>query len=189
MGEEGVGVINFKKADSEHQTIIFKWLEEPHVKEFWDNSQAHKDDIVNFINGRKEPSNYYNGEFTYWVGSLDGHPFSLIMSIKENPHENRPQIKEKYLSKTGNTYGLDYMIGDKEYFGKGFGASTLKEFTEFFQRENDPLADTFFIDPDKSNPRAKHVYEKAGFKCVGSFIIEGSSVFKNSETYLLVKKL
>jgi len=28
------------------------------IMEFWDNTQAHKDDIVNFAEGRKTPSSY-----------------------------------------------------------------------------------------------------------------------------------
>ena len=45
--------ITFEKATDHHRQTIFSWLEEPHVKEFWDNSQEHKDDIINFLDGRK----------------------------------------------------------------------------------------------------------------------------------------
>ena len=50
--------INFEKANINHVDIIWGWLSEPFVQEFWDNTQGHKDDILNFVNGRKEPSNY-----------------------------------------------------------------------------------------------------------------------------------
>jgi RimJ/RimL family protein N-acetyltransferase len=180
--------IQFEKVSFQHQKTIFAWLEEPHVKEFWDNSQGHKNDILNFIDGRKEPSTYANGLYVYWVGLISEKPYSLIMTIREDPGEDRPQIKNDHLSKTGSTYSIDYMIGDKDCFGKGLGAQTLKEFITFFQREIDPQADTFFIDPDVNNPRAKHVYEKAGFEHVGDFIMEGSGVFAGRKTHFLVKK-
>ena len=180
--------IRFEKTNVSHQKTIFAWLEEPHVKEFWDNSQGHKDDILNFIGGRKEPSSYANGLYCYWVGLIDDKPYSLIMTIREDTGEARPQIKNDHLSKTGATYSLDYMIGNKDCFGKGLGARTLEEFITFFQREVDPQADTFFIDPDFNNPRAKHVYEKAGFKHVGDFIMEGNGVFAGEKTHFLVKK-
>jgi hypothetical protein len=32
---------------------------------FWDNSQAHKDDIVHFVEGRKTPSPYLEGKYIY----------------------------------------------------------------------------------------------------------------------------
>lgn len=165
--------ISFEKATLQHRETIFKWLEEPHVKEFWDNSQAHKDDIDNFINGRNEPSEYADGRYVYWIGLVDNLLFCLLMTIQEFPGEDRPEIKEARLSKTGHTYGIDYMIGSKDHFGKGLGAKTLELFTDFFQKEVDEKADTFVIDPDESNPRAKHVYAKAGFKHVGDFIMGG----------------
>jgi predicted acetyltransferase len=125
----------------------------------------------------------------YWISLLDEKPYALIMTIQEYLAEERAKIKDDHLSKSGKTYGIDYMIGDKNYFGKGLGAKTLAMFTEFFQQEVDRYADTFFIDPDENNPRAKHVYEKAGFECVGDFIMEGEGVFAGRKTYLLVKKI
>ena len=34
-------------------------------------------------------------------------------------------IKLKNLSKTGNTYGIDYMIGNTKYLSKGYGAKNF----------------------------------------------------------------
>jgi RimJ/RimL family protein N-acetyltransferase len=181
--------IRFEKATSKHQKAIFQWLEEPYVKEFWDNSQEHKSDILNFINGRKEPSSYADGLYIYWVGLLAEKPYSLIMTIEEKLGATCPQIKNDHLSRTGTTYSLDYMIGDSNYFGKGLGAKTLETFIEFFYKEFDARADTFFIDPDVTNTRAKHVYEKVGFEYMGNFIMEGDGVFAGLETFFLVKKL
>jgi RimJ/RimL family protein N-acetyltransferase len=48
-------------------------------------------------------------------------------------------------------------------------------------------ADTFFIDPDVHNPRAEHVYQKAGFKQVGEYYpTEGA--FIGHKISLMVKK-
>lgn len=56
--------IEFEQATLKHKDIIFQWLAEPHMQEFWDNSQEHKDDILIFMNGRKKASSYFNGIFT-----------------------------------------------------------------------------------------------------------------------------
>lgn len=181
--------IHFEKATLKHRETIFKWLEEPHVKEFWDNSQAHKEDIDNFIKGRKVPSEYFEGKFYYWVGLIDDQPFSMLMTLKETNDEAIPPIIKSILSKTGSTYSIDYMIGNKNYYGKGLGATTLKKFTTFIQDEIDSTADTFFIDPDENNPRAKHVYAKAGFKYIGDFIMGEKSVFAGNTSHAMVKKL
>lgn len=182
-------MITFEKANTKHLKAIFEWLEEPHVKEFWDNSQGHKDDIINFIDGRKTPSEYCDGLFTYWVGSIDNIPYSLIMTLEEKPEYDIPALKKLHLSKQGHTYSLDYMIGNKTYFGKGLGAKTLEAFIEFFTTEYDQQADTFFIDPDVENPKARHVYEKAGFKYIDDFMMAGDGVFTGRRTHFLVKQL
>ena len=44
--------IRFEKANLSHVHIIFGWFAEPCVQKFWDNVRGHKDDILNFINGR-----------------------------------------------------------------------------------------------------------------------------------------
>lgn len=181
--------ITFEKASHGHKQIIFTWLEEPHIKEFWDNSQAHKDDIINFLDGRKTKSDYCDGLYTYWVGFLDNVPYAMIMTILEKPEYDIDDIKKAHLSKTGHTYCLDYMIGDKNYLGKGLGAKTLTEFTDFLKREVDNKVDVFMIDPEESNSRAKHVYEKAGFKHIGDFIMTGDLSGSGKMHHLLVKKI
>ena len=46
--------ITFEKSTYHHKQTIFAWLEEPHMQEFWDNTEEHKNDILNFIYGRKQ---------------------------------------------------------------------------------------------------------------------------------------
>lgn len=178
--------ISFEKASLKHKDIIFAWLSEPHMQKFWDNSQEHKDDILNFIHGRQQ--HYFYGTTQYWVGYIDSQPFSFILSDQLLSSQNLSDIHRKYLSKAGHTIGLDFGIGHTAFLGKGFAAPTLEAFVEFYQNNIDPKADTFFIDPDKNNPRAIHVYKKAGFKMVGNFIpTEGA--FKEQSSYLMVKQI
>ena len=180
--------VYFEKATKKHLNIIFKWLSQDFVMEFWDNTQDHKDDIINFIEGRKTPSTYAEGKYIYWIASYEQNPFAMIMTIQETADDNLGSIKLKRLSKTGHTYGLDYMIGNPDYFGKGYGARTLEEFLDFFRETIDPIADTFFIDPEFDNPRAKHVYEKAGFVHVDDFLMKGECSGAGKFHHLLVKE-
>ncbi|MDF2577305.1 MAG: hypothetical protein K0S74_789 [Chlamydiales bacterium] len=176
----------FGKALLKHKEIIFKWLDEPHMREFWDNSQEHRDDIVNFMEGRKESSTYFNGDFTYWIGSIDNQPFCFLMTAKVDCTDGYPLIWKEYLSNTGHTYSIDFGIGNKNFIGKGLAAPVLTSFIDFFRFQIDSKADTFFIDPDEKNPRAQHVYTKAGFQLVGDFIPE-KGVFSGQKTCLMVK--
>jgi len=151
----------------------------------WDNSPEHREDILIFLEGRIKQSTYFNGTFTYWIGSVDNEPFAFIMTAEISEKEDLPEVWRKSLSKKGKTFGIDFCIGNENYLGKGLAAPTLKGFTEFFQKENKNV-DTFFIDPDESNPRATHVYEKAGFKSVGSFLVE-KGAFRGQNSWLMVK--
>lgn len=180
--------INFEKANLKYKNTIYEWLESPHVKEFWDNSQEHKDDILIFINGRKSRSTYFDGIFTYWIGKIKEEPYCLLMTSVVDANDNIPELWKDNLSKSGKTYTIDFCIGSKKYLGKGLASPTLETFINFFQKNIDNKADTFFIDPDENNPRARHVYEKAGFEVVGDFNME-SGFFKGHRSLLMVKKL
>lgn len=178
--------IYFRAASKEHEEIIFQWLEEPHMKEFWDNTQEHKDDILNFIHGRKQT--YFCGTTKYWIGYYGQQAFSFILSDEILPTEDLNELYRQFLSKSGHTISLDFGIGNIVFLGKSLAAPTLQAFTKFYKHEIDPKADTFFIDPDEHNPRAFRVYEKAGFEMVGSFIMKGGA-FDGQRTYLMVKNL
>lgn len=73
----------FEKASLQHKDLIFGRLAEPHMQEFWDNSQEHKDHIINFMEGRKEPSSYY----PHMPIKPHNYPTSILLKI--DPHLGR----------------------------------------------------------------------------------------------------
>lgn len=180
--------ITFEKATQKHKEIIFKWLAEPHMMEFWDNTQDHKDDILHFINGEKQ--HYFYGTTKYWVANIDDDSYAFILTdeIKES-QEGLSELLKQNLSKTGNTIGLDFGIGNKAFLGKGLAAPTLKAFVRFYQTNVDHEADTFFIDPDEHNPRAIHIYQKAGFNIVGKEEPATRGGFIGQRSFLMVQTL
>lgn len=180
--------ITFEKTTAAHKEIIFSWLAKPHVQEFWDNTEGHKDDLLKFMGGRKEPSSYCDGKYIYWIALCDHEPYAMLMTIQETHQDDIGELKRSHLSTTGHTYGIDYMIGNTDYLGKGYGARTLVEFIDFLRSEFDKKADTFLIDPASDNPRAKRVYEKAGFKHIADFVMEGDYSGSGRQHHLLIKK-
>lgn len=178
--------ITFQKAIAKDQELILSWLNEPHIMEFWDNSKEHKEDILNFIHGRKQ--HYFYGTTIYWIGSIDNKPYCFILSDTLKPDQELSELHRNNLSKLGHTIVLDFGIGNKKYLGKKLAAPTLQKFISFYHTSVDPLADTFFIDPDQNNPRAQHVYERCGFELIGEFDVKAGA-FKGSTSQLRVKKL
>lgn len=178
--------IHFQKANLSHKNIIFEWLEKPHMREFWDNSPKHSEDILNYMNGRKKRSDYFGGTNNYWVGLIDTNPVCFILTHEETDDPDTPEPYRSHVSKTGKTYGLDFGIGNEAYVGIGIAVLTLNAFMKFIVEEVDPEVDTFFIDPFVNNPRAIHVYKKAGFQIVAEFTQHGG-YFDQSEGVLMLK--
>ncbi|NRA73490.1 MAG: GNAT family N-acetyltransferase [Rickettsiales bacterium] len=177
--------IEFIKASLKYKQIIFSWLDEPHMIEFWDNSQEHKDDILNFIHNRKQ--HYFSGTTQYFIGLINNEPFAFLLADVISPEENLPLVQENHMPKHGHAISIDFGIGNKDYLGKGLATSTLKKFISYYQEQIDNKANTFFIDPSENNSRAKHVYKKAGFKYIGKFNpTEGA--FIDVPHLLMVKK-
>lgn len=174
--------IQFKKAEFFHKKVIFSWLEEPHVHEFWDNSEAHRDDILHCMQGRPGDAPYFGGIFTYWIGAMDEVPYAFLLTSHYSLDQELPDLHKGHI--TEHTYSLDFCIGNKDFLGKGYGAPTLQAFMLFFKEKIDNKVDTFLIDPDALNPRAIHVYQKAGFSEVGSFEM-GEGVFAGQKTILM----
>ena len=191
-GKKIMQKITFEKATHTHKNAIFEWLDKPHVREFWDNSPEHREDIEIFMDGRivKTPYFHNDEDFYYWVGSIDNEPYCLVMTSELIPakcmEEGSPYVP--FLSKTGKTFSLDFMIGNDKHVGKGLGAPTLEAFTKFFSKEIEPETDTYMIDPGQHNPRAQHVYAKAGFKVVGEYTSK-SGYFEGGKSDIMTKKI
>lgn len=151
----------FEKASLKWLPLVkIWWKDKPHIQEFWDNSPEMWANCENYFHGKKD-------EFDYWVGSLNHEPFALILTndTKEGGYE--PGIH--YAEKDGRTIGIDFMIGEERFLNKGLSHLTLIEFMKFLKIQ-DPSVTAFLIDPEAENSKAVHVYSKAGFDIVGTFI-------------------
>lgn len=155
--------IDFFQATKKDKPLIKKWWNKPHVKEFWDNSLSMWENVENYLDqGTKDI-------FDYWVGTVDGEPFALLMT--SNSYSTHS---------TGTASAIDFMIGNKKYLGKGLAAPTLKAFMDFLPEETT----CFLIDPAAENTRAVHVYSKAGFKEIDRFTPKEGS-FKGKEHIMM----
>lgn len=177
--------VEFEKANTTHIDIIFRWLAEPHMVAHWDNTAEHKEDILNFIHGRKQY--YFKGTTCYWIGFILQKPFCFILSDIVCKDKALPKLHKQYLSQEGTTIALDFGIGNPRYLNQDLAAPTICDFINFYRQSVDSSADTFFIDPDQHHLKAQHVYAKAGFNKVGEFTVE-TGAFKEQVSYLMVKK-
>ncbi len=173
--------ITFKKAQKSNKDLVQGWLKKAHVKEYWDNSEEMWENFESYLKGRKVL-------FDYWICFYDKVPFGMIMT--SDASEPEPGQKEPldhfipWLESEGMTLTIDFVIGEKSFLGKGLGSQTLQKFAEV----QDPNVTAFLVDPEVKNERAVHVYEKAGFAKVSTFI-RGKGFFKGKPHYLMKMKI
>lgn len=154
--------MRFFRVARKHQQTILEWFKEDHVKEFYYGAglQNTLKNLELYCQGINNNGKY---SFEHWIAFLGDDPFGFLMtSLLEgtgNPDNAKWYIEGK------QTFTLDLLIGPKAFLGRGLSSRMIQEFI----LDKFSHADYFIIDPAKSNSKAIHVYEKAGFKTVGEF--------------------
>lgn len=134
----------FAPAQSSQRALLHRWFAQKHIHEW-----MHGIGLQNTLNGLEE---FFLGQSSviYWMGYSDNTPFAFLIT---------EPIEE-------DTITLDLFICDVNYLGQGFAVPMIHTFllNKFSHMKR------VLIDPEATNKRAIHVYEKAGFKIVGEFI-------------------
>jgi len=135
---------HFSPADSSQIPLIHKWLQQDHIKEW-----IHGKGLQSTLSGLEK---FFHGESsaTYWIGYHKNTPFAFLITSPEG----------------SDATTLDLFICDLNYLGKGHAVPMIREFLI----SHFPKVKKVLIDPEASNERAIHVYQKAGFKIVREFI-------------------
>lgn len=147
----------FKPIGKTDRNLIYRWLEKPYIREWF-----YGDGLANTLKGIDE---FFAGssDADYWLAYDGNKPFAfLITSLVKKPEDEL----SKWCIAKGATITLDMLIGEEDYLGKKLSHGVIKEFLlcEF------PEVEEVLIDPEASNARAIHVYEKVGFKIIEEFI-------------------
>lgn len=141
----------FRSVTEDDFPLLARWLAEPHVAEWWDEGpEASLAEIREAIDSiSTEPL----------IVELDGRPIAYLQSYDPHLEDNHP-----YQDQPFGTLGIDLSIGDPELVSRGHGSAMLSQFVEALFSEGVPRV---VIDPDPTNARAVHAYEKAGFQRLG----------------------
>jgi GNAT superfamily N-acetyltransferase len=151
--------LTFKPVDAKHREVVRKWLVEPHAAS-WFYGQGLENTYTgldNFLAGTSLSNS------KYWLAYDRGHPFAFFIT---SPVNKPTDPLTRWCKRVGPAITLDMLIGDTAYLGKGLAILLIHEFlaTQF----SDVVE--VLIDPEASNCRAVHVYQKAGFELLGEFI-------------------
>lgn len=155
--------LTFHPVEETHKELILKWLQEDHVKAFFygDGVKNTLKNLELFCQGINNNGSY---TFHHWIAFCDNTPFAFIMTSPiEGPYDEHDDYKKWYIDNK-KTYTLDLLIGEKKFLGKGLAHIMIQQF--ILDQYAD--ADYFLIDPEAANTKAIHIYQKAGFKKVGT---------------------
>ncbi len=135
---------SFELAKPFQETLIHEWLKQPHIREW-----IHGIGLQNTLNGIQA---FFKGKSsaTYWIGYDKEMPFAFLITSPEG----------------ADAITLDVFICDIHYLGKGLATPMIQKFL----KDQFSHMKKILIDPEKTNHRAIHVYEKVGFKITGEFI-------------------
>lgn len=134
----------FEPAKPSQRKLIHDWLAQTHISEW-----IHGVGLQNTLNGLER---FFQGESktTYWIGYDKDIPFAFLITAPEG----------------NDAITLDVFICNLSYLGKGLAVPMIQTFliSQFSHKKR------ILIDPEATNTKAIHVYQKVGFKIIGEFI-------------------
>ena len=132
-------------------TLVQEWIAQKHINEW-----LHGEGLKNTIESLKQFANGEKTWATHWIAYDNEVPFAYLITSEIEQSADHPN---------GATT-LDLFICRLDYIGKGFAVQMIHEFLiSQFSHVTEVL-----IDPEITNTRAVHVYEKAGFQIINEFI-------------------
>jgi RimJ/RimL family protein N-acetyltransferase len=137
--------------------LMRRWLEMPHMQEWWGEPETELGYVIDMIEGRDTTRPF--------IFCVDGQPVGYIQYWFIGDHQNVTWIADHpWLAELPpDAVGVDLSIGDPAKLSQGVGSAVLQEFA---QRLAGMGLRNIIIDPDPSNRRAVRAYEKAGFRAV-----------------------
>jgi len=136
--------LRFFPAQPAQRALIHQWLDQKYITEW-----IHGVGLQNTLHGLEQ---FFRGESntTYWMSYDEDIPFAFLITSPEG----------------NDAITLDLFICNLNYLGKGLSVPMIQDFliTHF------PHVKRVLIDPEATNTRAIHVYQKVGFKIIGEFI-------------------
>lgn len=158
----------FKTVTQSQRSLVHAWLEQGYIKQWIHGAglQNTLKGLENFLQYQKDeqPVENYAHITHHWLGYDGDKPFVYLLTSELSKDDYNEYTR--YSETNGPFITLDIFIGDAAYLGKGLASQVIKEFllSQF------STVSEVFIDPEKINERAVHVYQKVGFSIVGEFI-------------------
>jgi RimJ/RimL family protein N-acetyltransferase len=157
--------IRFRPLAETDFPLLLKWLEEPHVKAWWNQGTNWTLDLVkqkytSYTKGYKLDQGVKKPIHAY-LALIDEVPIAYVQFYNAWDFERDDTLDPGLLPKS--LAALDIYIGEPGFLKKGFAPIILQK---FLSEKVKPLFVHCLVDPDIKNTVAIRAYEKAGFKAI-----------------------
>jgi aminoglycoside 6'-N-acetyltransferase len=141
-----VTVYTFRPMSADDLPTIKRWLETPHVSEWW-NDPAEQFELVS--------SDLAHPDMAQFIVAVEGREFGYLQCYALSAWNCG------FGPQPDGTRGLDQFIGEPDMIGRGHGSAFVRAFADQLLAKGAPRVVT---DADPANARAIQAYEKAGFR-------------------------
>lgn len=136
---------DFTPMTSTDLPLIKRWLETPHVSEWW-RDPAEQFELVS--------GDLDDPDMAQFIVAAETRPFAYLQCYDISAWD------AGFGTQPTGTRGLDQFIGEPDMLNRGHGSAFIRDFADRLLADGTPRVVT---DPDPDNARAIRAYEKAGF--------------------------
>ena len=136
----------FRPMSADDLPTIKRWLEKPHVREWW-HDPAEQFDLMS--------GDLDHPDMAQFMVAVDGREFAYLQCYHLSAWDCG------FGPQPDGTRGLDQFIGEAGMVGGGHGSAFVRAFVDRLLASGTPRVVT---DPDPANAQAIRAYEKAGFR-------------------------
>lgn len=152
--------LGFIRLQPQHIELLHAWLQEPHIREFWDDGDRSIEQVrQHYFSVRDTEPYIITCDYTS-IGYIQTYPIA----------ESHPL--STWRATQGETWGLDLFIGNKPFLNSGLSVPVIHEFINLLLQN--PRLRRIIVDPEMRNTHAQSIYEKAGWRKIAEDVSIGN---------------
>ena len=157
-------IIQFREVESKDFKTIHKWLNEKHVREFFQPEEINLEQVIS----KYQPRLDENHPVKMHMALLDNNVFAYIQSYRVMDFPKHSKTIEEV-----HGFSIDYFIGEPQDINIGLGSQMINSYVTFAASELIPDEKDCFVSIRKDNLKSIHACKNAGFTEVRSVIEDG----------------
>jgi len=156
--------IAFKPLKIEHIHLLYKWMQQPHVHQWWGEGRSWslseiKEKYKPYTHGYKIQQGIKTPIHPFII-EFEKRPIGFIQFYRVSDFPRDGFSVENVWQEDKSLAAIDFYIGERDCIGIGLGTQALQSFLKDHVFKS---FDACLVDPEKNNEAAIKAYAKAGF--------------------------